>query len=167
MPDNLTIDTHGHVVIQEDPGNDNYLARMWAYDIATGGLRAIATFDPALFGSAGPVKAAAGSNAGTPAVAATFVTRDEESSGVIATEALLGADTFLFDAQVHTTALPATYEVENGQFLTMKVDFAALFGGPPANVPEFQYPAIMAMAAGLGVGGFLLIRRRQMNAVHS
>jgi Bacterial protein of unknown function (DUF839) len=167
MPDNMTIDAHGHLVIQEDPGNDNYLARMWAYDIATGGLKAIATFDPAIFGSAGPTKAAPGSNAGTPTNATSFLTRDEESSGVIATEALLGADTFLFDAQIHTTALPATYEVENGQFLTMKVDFAALFGGLPTNVPEFQYPAIMAMAAGLGVGGFLLIRRRQLNTATS
>lgn len=167
MPDNLTIDTHGHLIIQEDPGNDNYVARMFAYDIATGGLKAIATFDPAIFGSSGPIKAATGSGAGTPTNAATFLTRDEESSGVIATEALLGADTFLFDAQVHTTAIPASYEVENGQFLTMKVDFAALFSGLPTNVPEFQYPALVAMAAGLGVGGFLLIRRPQLNTINS
>jgi hypothetical protein len=168
MPDNLTIDTHGHLIIQEDPGNDNYVARMFAYDVATGGLKAIATFDPAIFGSAGPAKTGtAASTTGTPTNATSFITRDEESSGVIATEALLGADTFLFDAQVHTTAIPASYEVENGQYLTMKVDFAALFSGLPTNVPEFQYPAIMALAAGLGAGGFLLIRRRQMNTINS
>ena len=51
--------------------------------------------------------------------------------------------------------------------MTMKVDFAALFSGLPTNVPEFQYPAIMAIAAGLGVSGFFLIRRRQVSIVTS
>ena len=49
MPDNITIDNAGHILIQEDPGGDNYLARIFAYNIASGQLKAIATFDPALF----------------------------------------------------------------------------------------------------------------------
>ena len=63
--------------------------------------------------------------------------RDEESSGIVETEAFLGAGTFVFDAQVHTPAgLPAgtgpgTVQeyVEHGQLLTLKVDsWATVYG---------------------------------------
>ncbi len=44
-PDNMTIDTHGNLLIQEDPGNVNHLARIVAYRIADGALGVIARFD--------------------------------------------------------------------------------------------------------------------------
>ena len=65
----------------------------------------------------------------------TELTIDEESSGIIDTEAFLGAGTFVFDAQVHTAkGLPAgtgpgTVQefVERGQLLTLTV--GRLVGG--------------------------------------
>lgn len=64
------------------------------------------------------------------------LTTDEESSGVIDTEKLLGKGTFLFDAQVHTTkGLPAGTTagtvgefVERGQLLALKItDWDAIY----------------------------------------
>lgn len=107
MFDNLTV-AHGKVILQEDPGNQDYIAKVYEYDIATDTLSSILTFDPAQF---------------TPGAAA-FITKDEESSGVIDVTSIWGdADTraYLLDAQVHKlTGDPAT--VEQGQLLLMKVD---------------------------------------------
>jgi hypothetical protein len=116
-PDNMAIDTHGNLLIQEDPGNVNHIARIAAYRISDGALGVVATFDPALF--------SAGATADP-----TKLTIDEESSGIIDAETFLGAGMFVFDAQVHTAkGLPAgtgpgTVQefVERGQLLTLKVD---------------------------------------------
>jgi hypothetical protein len=116
-PDNLTIDTHGNVLIQEDPGNVNHVARIVAYRIADGALGVVAKFDTSLFG--------AGASADP-----TKLTIDEESSGIIDTGDFLGDGTFLFDAQVHTIkglsagTGPGTVQeyVERGQYLMLKVD---------------------------------------------
>ena len=123
MPDNVTIDNHGHLVILEDPGADNYVAKVFGYDIATNQLAAVAQFDPLRF---------------DPANVGTFMTNDEETSGVFDTESTLGANTFLLDAQVHTaTGLTnPTAQVEHGQYLKSSVDFAKVFSGPTPVVPE-------------------------------
>ena len=116
-PDNMSIDTHGNILLQEDPGNVNHLARIVAYRISDGKLGVVAKFDANLFG------------AGATADPDKY-TIDEESSGIIDTDGFLGAGTFVFDAQVHTAKhLPAgtgpgTVQefVENGQYLMLKVD---------------------------------------------
>ncbi len=36
MFDNITVDNQGRVLIQVDPGGNAYLAKVWAYDIASG-----------------------------------------------------------------------------------------------------------------------------------
>jgi hypothetical protein len=115
--DNMAIDQHGNILIQEDPGNNNHVARIVAYRISDGALGIVAKFDPDLFGT--------GATADP-----TKLTTDEEASGIIDTEDFLGAGTFFFDAQVHTNkGLPAgtgagTVQefVERGQYLTLKVD---------------------------------------------
>jgi Bacterial protein of unknown function (DUF839) len=104
-PDNLGFDTHGHLLIQEDPGNNVHLARIVAYDVKSGERAVLARFDPDLF------------QPGEPG----FITRDEESSGIIDSSRFLGPRTFLFDAQVHAPH-PDTDKVEYGQLMALQVD---------------------------------------------
>jgi Ca2+-binding RTX toxin-like protein len=115
MFDNLTV-ADGKVIVQEDPGNNAYVARVWEYDIATGGFHEVATFNPDQF---------------NPATGTHFITQDEESSGVINITDLLGyaaGEAYLLDAQVHkATGDPAT--VERGQLVVMYVDDPFLVGG--------------------------------------
>jgi Ca2+-binding RTX toxin-like protein len=114
MFDNLTV-ADGKVVVNEDPGNNAYVARVWEYDIATGSFSQVATFNPDQFSASG----------------SHFITQDEESSGVVDVTALLGDENthaYLVDAQVHkTTGDPAT--VEQGQLMVMYVDDPFLVGG--------------------------------------
>jgi Bacterial protein of unknown function (DUF839) len=150
MPDNMTMDSHGHILIQEDPGGDNYVARVFAYDVATNVLKPVATFDPALFGAGAP----------------GFITNDEESSGIIDTESIYGAGTFLLDAQIHTaTGLSnPTRDAERGQYLLMTVDFAKVFGGPNPVIPEAPVAVLLPLGSLLVIGGYLVLRRRSAGA---
>ena len=34
MMDNVTINNRGQIIIQEDPGNQPHIAKIWLYDIA-------------------------------------------------------------------------------------------------------------------------------------
>jgi hypothetical protein len=130
-PDNVDIDNKGNILIQEDPGNNPHVSRIFAYRISDGKLATLATFDPALF---------------TPGNQ-NFITQDEESSGILDVsstfrnefasllglanlvniidilESLKPDSTFVFDAQVHTPPVNnvAAY-VERGQLMRMHVD---------------------------------------------
>ncbi|MCY7339492.1 MAG: PhoX family protein [Sphingomonas bacterium] len=53
MFDNISV-ADGKVILQEDPGNQSYVAKIWSYDIASDTLTQIAGFDPALFTSGAP-----------------------------------------------------------------------------------------------------------------
>jgi hypothetical protein len=118
-PDNMAIDDRGNVLLQEDPGNNVHVARIVAYRISDGRTGVVAQFDPARFGRDAAI-------ANPP----EFLTMDEESSGIVPTDSQFGRNTYLFDAQVHTTKhLPAgtgpgTVEeyVENGQLLLLRVN---------------------------------------------
>ncbi len=117
-PDNMTIDDEGNLLIQEDPGGNDHLARILAYRLRDGARGVVARFDPALFGAT----VASGTTPATRAV----LTTDEESSGIIQDE----DGSYLFDAQVHTSkGLPpgtgrGTVEeyVERGQLMRMTVE---------------------------------------------
>ena len=107
MIDNITADDEGNVYLQEDPGNQVYIARIWRYQPATDTLTLLGEHVPANI----PV-----------------ATNDEESSGIIDVTGLFngveGYDTaanryFLFDVQAHY-AIPGEL-VEGGQLLMMTV----------------------------------------------
>ncbi|MBG1265597.1 esterase-like activity of phytase family protein [Nostoc sp. WHI] len=88
MFDNLTIDRYGHILLQEDVGNNAHNGKIWQYDIATDTLKVLAKHDPARFGDIG--------------VAATLpFSQDEESSGIIDAQDILGPGWFLLDTQAH------------------------------------------------------------------
>ena len=104
-PDNVGFDRKGHLLIQEDPGRNNQLARIVAYDVKSGQRAVLAQFDPALF---------------VPGATGAVATLDEESSGIIDASKFLGRGTFLFDAQVHNEN-PEADKVEYGQLMMLRV----------------------------------------------
>ena len=97
--DNMTIDKRGHVLLQEDPGANSYLSKIWQYDIASDSLKLLAELDPQRFLPGG----------------ANFLTVDEESSGIIDASDTLGRGWFLLDVQAHFANGPEL--VEGGQLL--------------------------------------------------
>lgn len=103
MMDNLTVNDSGQVLIQEDPGNQTYLAGIWQYDIASDSLRRVADHDPQRFLPGGSV----------------FDTQDEESSGIIPVP-FLGAGKYLVDVQNHTK-VPDAQLYEKGQLLVLSI----------------------------------------------
>jgi Bacterial protein of unknown function (DUF839) len=103
MFDNMTINGRRQLVLQEDPGNQSYLARIWLYDIASDTLTEVAHHDPARFDPPNPA-----------------LTQDEESSGVIDVSTILGSGWYLLDVQAHYN--PGDPElVEGGQLLAMHI----------------------------------------------
>ena len=105
MLDNMAVDTHGRIVLQEDPGNQAYLARVWLYDIKDDTLTAIAQHDPVRFSPSSITK----------------LTIDEESSGVIDAKDILGDGWFLLDVQAHYSTGVDPSLVEGGQLLAVRV----------------------------------------------
>lgn len=103
MMDNLTVNK-GEVIIQEDPGNNAYLAGIWQYDIARDTMRRVYAHDAALFAPGSP----------------GFITQDEESSGIIPASDLLGGRTYLAVSQVHKASADPEL-VEDGQLMAVRI----------------------------------------------
>ena len=101
MLDNIGIDNYGHIILQEDPGNQSHIAKVWQYTIATDNLTLIGEHDANRFISGG----------------SNYLTQDEESSGVIDMESILGPGMFILYDQAHY-AIPGEV-VEGGQLLAM------------------------------------------------
>lgn len=107
--DNLVVDAGGNVLIQEDPGNTDYIAKVWQVNPATKAAVQIFESDRARF-----LPGAAG-----------FLTRDEENSGVIEVTDIVrnarwyeaGRRYYLGNLQAHY-ALPGEL-VEGGQVYLM------------------------------------------------
>ena len=117
MFDNLTVNRDGQLLIQEDPGNQRYSAKIWLYDPASDHLGLLAQSDPQLFGS----------DVLGLAPHAPF-TQDEEASGIIDVSDILGSngkDVYLFDVQAHYPS-PDAALVEGGQLLAMSVNLNSL-----------------------------------------
>lgn len=102
MMDNLCIDKRGNLLIQEDPGNQAYLAKIWQYSIATDTLKLLVEHDPARFVSGG----------------ASFLTQDEETSGIFDASDFFGPGWFIANVQAHT-ANPDPELVEFGQLVAI------------------------------------------------
>jgi hypothetical protein len=120
MFDNICIDTHGRILIQEDIGGNDPLGKIWLYDIGTDLLTEVAAHSADFFLPGGP----------------GFLTTDEESSGIIDAKDFLGDGYFLFDVQAHYDA--GSELIEGGQLLALYVD--------PSFVPG---PSVMTLL-GLG-----------------
>jgi secreted PhoX family phosphatase len=97
-PDNIEVDSAGNVLIQEDPGNNAHLARLLAYNIASKKIAVVAQFAAKYFDAANTE---------------TFITADEESSGVTEVTSLFksgATDTnkyYILNAQIHATIAKA------------------------------------------------------------
>jgi len=108
MFDNMTIDSLGRIILQEDVGGNNRRGRVYVYGIESRNLVEIARHNTKFFG-------------GTAATNPNFLTNDEESSGVIDASSFLGAGWFMLVVQNHkASADPALYE--GGQLVAMYVD---------------------------------------------
>jgi hypothetical protein len=104
MFDNIAVDEHGLVTLQEDVGNNAHIGKIWQYNPLTDTVTQIASHDPARFLSGNP----------------GFLTQDEESSGMLDITDILGnagENVYLFDVQAHY-AQPGQL-VEGGQLLVM------------------------------------------------
>lgn len=102
MLDNMCISNDGQIMIQEDPGTNEYLARVWRYQIGSGKFTPVAIHDPERFLTGGT----------------KFLTINEESSGIVPLEDILGAGTYLLNVQAHYTTTAS--QVEGGQLLVMR-----------------------------------------------
>ena len=115
MLDNLTILKDSRILLQEDPGNNDRLARIWIFDPVLGSLTDLAAGDRKFFSTGG----------------SAFLTRDEESSGIIDMEEILGPGWMLFASQVH--ARIAGELIEHGQLNAMYLQAVAAY--PSLRVP--------------------------------
>ena len=110
MMDNLTVSRRGQILIQEDPGAQDHLGKIWLYSPEADALTELAHHDPGRFLPGAP----------------GFLTRDEESSGIIDAAAILGSGWYLIDSQAHY-AIPGEL-VEGGQYLALHM--------PPGKYPR-------------------------------
>ena len=104
MMDNITVTKRGRVIICEDVGGNPHIGKVWSYGIDTGSLEMILQHDPARFSD--------------PSLSG-FLTQDEESSGVIPVDDILGEGWLLIDVQAHYGTDAEL--VEGGQLLAVRV----------------------------------------------
>lgn len=126
MLDNLTIDNYGHLILQEDVGNNAHNGKIWQYTLATDQLKQIAQHDSIRFTNGG----------------ANFLTQDEESSGIIDVQNILGPGRFLLVDQAHYSIGSSIYE--GGQILSMfnpDTYKASLGAGPSSTNTPYLLPS--------------------------
>jgi hypothetical protein len=126
-PDNMTIDSSGNLLIQEDPGNNARNARIVAYRLKDGKMAVLTHYDVAQYGHDGEYSTTRTIGVGSRAA-------DEETSGIITADAIYGKGTFIFNSQSHDkgTLLSSMVKdgvIEGGQILLLKVsDWNKVYG---------------------------------------
>ena len=146
--DNLTVGFDGKVYIQEDPGGNSYIAKIWQVDFSnpTGAVQIFESDRDRFLAPTAPF------------------TQDEEHSGIIDVTNLFngvegtaaswyvsGMQVFLSDTQAHyTPTTNAATLVEGGQLQLLVFN--------PSAIPE---PSSFAALAGLAGLGFAASRRRR------
>ena len=132
MFDNLTVAKDGSILLQEDPGGNDRLAKIWRYDLTSDKLVELAQHDPNLF------------------TGANKITNDEESSGIVDITPFLattpGYDTnrfsyFVVADQIHKAVTDPAEQVEMGQLSIMTVPKVTITAGTVAGV-EFGGPGV-------------------------
>ena len=121
-PDNITVTEDGkYLLLQEDPGGNESLARIIAYRVSDGKLAVVAQFDANKFLTGG----------------SEFMTIDEEASGIIDVTKLFAkpGDTnayFFTNAQIHTKtgAIAARPDLAKGKVAKLEaINTATVEGG--------------------------------------
>lgn len=115
MMDNITIDHYGHMMIVEDVGGNIHNGKVWQYKIGTDALTLFAQHDTTRFITGG----------------ANFLTIDEEASGILDVQEILGPGMFLTVDQAHYAIAGAV--VEGGQLMAL-YNPAAAMANPEINV---------------------------------
>lgn len=164
MFDNITVDTHGRVLLQEDVGGQAHNGKLWMYEIATDRLVLLAQHDPVRFGDL----VDADNNQATPPVitppTAPF-NNDEESSGIIDVSSILGPGKYLLDIQAHYGI--GGELVEGGQLVMMEVPVAPTVAAVQVNDGSDQRSMVNSVmvtlngtvtAADIAAGAFSLTR---------
>ncbi|KAG0623578.1 hypothetical protein M758_3G184800 [Ceratodon purpureus] len=100
MLDNMGINQKGEAILQEDVGKQEHLSRVWKYNLKSQELKVIGQHNPAFFSPPTPVK-----------------TIDEESSGVIPMDDIMGKGWWMLDVQAHKPL--GDDLVEDGQLLAL------------------------------------------------
>lgn len=101
MLDNLTMDNNGGISLVEDVGNNAHLGRIWHYNSHTDAFTKIAVHDSTRFLNG----------------SANFLTQDEEASGILDVQSILGPGMYLVDVQAHYSISGDL--VEGGQLLAL------------------------------------------------
>lgn len=101
MMDNMTVDNWGHALIVEDVGGNIHLGKTWQYSFAADTMKLIATHDSTRFLTGG----------------SKYLTIDEEASGIIDVQEILGAGMFILNDQAHYGI--AGELIEGGQILAL------------------------------------------------
>lgn len=114
MLDNLGINNYGQIMLQEDVGNNVHNGKIWQYNMSAGSMSLFAQHDTTRFITG----------------AANYLTQDEESSGMIDAQEILGPGMWLLVDQAHYSQPNPL--VEGGQIL-------ALYNASSANAnPEIN-----------------------------
>ena len=103
MFDNICATERGQIFLQEDVGNQAHIGKIWRYDVGSDTLVEVAHHDEDRFAVGG----------------SSFLTIDEEASGIIDVSDILGEGKFLLDVQAHYGT--DSELVEGGQLLLMHV----------------------------------------------